>query len=66
MFSLIRLQGKLNNAVETLEYFTGTHLEFTTNNYLMLMNEMNEEDNNVKNLNFQLLRASKSNYFSLY
>ena len=55
VFSLIRLQQKLSNAVETLEYFTGTHLEFTTNNYLMLMNEMNEEDNNVRNRNHKLL-----------
>ena len=64
MFSLIRLQGKLNNAVETLEYFTGTHLEFTTNNYLMLMNEMNEEDNNVKKSKLLIIGCSKINYFS--
>ena len=41
---LIRLQSKLANAVNILESFTNMHLHFSTNNYQMLINSMNEKD----------------------
>jgi fatty acyl-CoA reductase len=41
---LIRLQSKLANAVDILESFTNMHLHFSTQNYQMLINSMNEND----------------------
>lgn len=45
---MVHLQSKLNSAVHILEYFTSVHLEFSMDNFLMLKNEMSEQDNKVK------------------
>lgn len=43
----VRLQQKIKKAVVVLEYFTTKQWEFTNDNYLMIMNELNETDNKV-------------------
>lgn len=44
---MARIQYKIKNAVEVLEHFTKMHLEFTTDNYTMLLNELSAEDAKV-------------------
>ena len=44
----VRLQQKIKKAVVVLEYFTTKQWEFTNDNYLMIMKELNEADNKVK------------------
>jgi fatty acyl-CoA reductase len=44
MFSFVRVQKKISKAVEILEYFTTKDWEFTNDNFLALMNSMNDHD----------------------
>ena len=44
----VKIQNKLQNAMSILETFTKMHLEFSTDNYLMLLNEMNNDDSKVR------------------
>ena len=48
----MRIQQKIKKAVTILEYFTTRQWEFTNDNYLMLINQLNETDQKV---NFSFL-----------
>jgi fatty acyl-CoA reductase len=43
----VRLQSRIQKAVQTLEFFTSTQWEFTNDNFYAIMSEMNEVDNKV-------------------
>ena len=43
----IRIQSKIQKAVQTLEFFTSTEWEFTNDNIFRMISEMNEVDNKV-------------------
>jgi fatty acyl-CoA reductase len=43
----VRLQSRIQKAVQTLEFFTSTEWEFTNDNFYAIMAEMNEVDNKV-------------------
>jgi fatty acyl-CoA reductase len=51
----VRLQQKIKKAVVVLEYFTTKQWEFTNDNYLMIMEELNEADNKVKSILVEIL-----------
>lgn len=43
----MRIQNKVKKAVESLEFFTSHQWEFTNDNLVMIMKQMNEYDARV-------------------
>lgn len=60
---LVRVQGRIKKAVNTLEFFTSTQWEFTNDNIYMLIEEMNEVDNKVNFFTHTLSILLFVNYF---
>ncbi|RNA09206.1 fatty acyl- reductase 2, partial [Brachionus plicatilis] len=61
----VKIQKKLQKALHVLETFTRMHLEFSTDNYLMLLNEMSSNDSQDFKFDTRNLEWEKytENYF---
>lgn len=60
----VRLQSRIQKAVETLEFFTSTQWEFTNDNSFKMISEMNEIDNKIFNVDVRELNWK--NYIEQY
>lgn len=59
----VKIQKKLQKALHVLETFTRMHLEFSTDNYLMLLNEMSSNDSQVNNPDFVKISKRQFTFF---